>query len=315
MNMTIHRLWPLLHLPLLAALSLGVTAVATAQSTPSPLYSYQFDDYTNSGSNSGGTFTTINAVGTKPTEFKITNNALDLTGNTGFRSDPYTSRWLGSTANNVGTLNQFTVTFWVKSSDLNGYQTVFAAGTDSTFTRNSLNQFSIRLVSGKVQVTVNGPTSAAAATLFNAEAALTSGEWTFIAVSYDGTSSLRSNSTAQTAASGDSSNLQLYRGDGSTSSSVSRTGIGMGTVADAAASPGTITLGGAATFFVGNITSETTIFDGGLDDLRVYDSLLTPTQINDIRLSYISPIPEPAMAAMLSGLGALGLVAFRRSRR
>lgn len=295
---------------MVAALLLGATSIASAQLAPDPLYHYQFtSDYSNSGSNSGGTFTTINAIETKPTEIKITDHVLDLTGNTN-RSDPYSSRWLRSENNNVGTLDQFTVTFWVKSTDLNGYQTVFAAGTDPSFTRSSLNQFSIRLVSGKIQVTINGPTSQSATTLFNAESALTSGEWTFIAVSYDGTSSLRSNSTAQEAATGNSSNLQLYRGDESSETSISRSGIGFGTVEDAAASPGTIALGSTSTFYVGNITDETTIFNGELSDLRVYDSILTPTEVNEIRLSNI---PEPSSsAALLSVLVALSIVVSRR---
>ncbi|MDP0497860.1 MAG: LamG domain-containing protein [Verrucomicrobiota bacterium JB024] len=312
MNMLVQRFRILVRVPMVAALSLGATSIANAQLTPDPLYHYQFtSDYSNSGTSSGGTFTTINAIGPKPTEIKITDHVLDLTGNTN-RSDPYSSRWLSSENNNVGTLNQFTVTFWVKSTDLNGYQTVFAAGTDPSFTRYSTNQFSIRLVSGKIQATINGPTSLSATTLFNAEAALTSGEWTFIAVSYDGTSSLRSNSTAQEAATGDSSNLQLYRGDESSESSISRSGIGFGTVDNAAASPGTIALGSTSTFYVGSITDETTIFNGELSDLRVYDSILTPTQVNEIRLSNI---PEPSSStAVLSVLVALGFVVFRRKR-
>ncbi len=57
----------------------------------------------------------------------------------------------------------------------------------------------------------------------------------------------------------------------------------------------------------------TFFFDGGIDDLRIFDAALTVDQLADGAF-ITDPIPEPS-SALLLGMGCLGLVALARRQR
>ena len=72
----------------------------------------------------------------------------------------------------------------------------------------------------------------------------------------------------------------------------------------------------ASHFLIGGITVDTgpaSYFDGLIDDVRIYDQVLTDAQINDLYQNTVSPVPIPG-AAWLLGSALLGLVAVRRRK-
>jgi len=303
-----------------AILLSSCAAVQAGVTLTEPLYHYLFQDGSNSGTTApNGAMATYNASGVKPDQYS--NGALDLSGN--IRSNNYTSRWTGSSENNIGSLNQFTITLWVNAADLNGYQTLIALGSDDDFGAGSANSVTLRLVSGKIQATIGGAPSGNTTTLFNSSDALTTGEWAFIAISYDGTSSGTYDSIVQAAATGGSAqenkaNLQVYRGNTDAATSTERKGIGYGKAdPNWQVSPGTLDFGTNASIYLGNLPANGTIFVGQLADVRIYNSVLSSSDIDSIRMDYINQIPEPSSVALLVTLPGLVLLlrTFKRAPR
>ncbi len=65
---------------------------------------------------------------------------------------------------------------------------------------------------------------------------------------------------------------------------------------------------------IGNSSTNNRGFNGKIDDVQVYNSALTASEIAAIYSSPGTVIPEPSTAALLLALGALGLIARRRRR-
>jgi hypothetical protein len=164
------------------------------------------------------------------------------------------------------------------------------------------NTFGVEMRSGKLDVLANNVGSGANTAIGNT---LSANTWNFIAITYDGTSSTGFNSTVQAAATGDAHNAQLY--EGTDTGSVQRFGVA-DTTGDFTTSSGTLQFGANAVLLLANRTNLSRGFNGWLDDFRIYDSVLTPTQVEAIRTSVV---PEPTMG----GLICLGGMVFLRRRR
>lgn len=63
---------------------------------------------------------------------------------------------------------------------------------------------------------------------------------------------------------------------------------------------------------IGNSSTDNRGFNGKIDDVQIYDTALDATEIAYIFNNPGTVIPEPSSAALLLGLGALGLIARRR---
>jgi len=189
-------------------------------------------------------------------------------------------------------LTQLTLTAWINlrgapvngnrimakqltSGNFDGFSFAFSTPTTGTI---SADAFQLNLALG------------GAAFAFNTSGADLSAndQWVFVAVSYDGTLS--------------SDNVKFYRGD--TTSSVAQFGL------TRTAAVGTLTPNsnefrvGASSGGTGNSPPDY------LDDVRVYDGVLSDAELESVRASNI---PEPSTTALL--LGALLLTSHRAARR
>jgi hypothetical protein len=221
---------------------------------------------------------------------------------------------------NPGTMNRYTVSFWVKTQAFSTNSgraarllTLGPVGTGDILTANSI---------GFVQVAGNAATGATKFAAYSGTVDLTNAAgignanslntWSFIALSYDGTSSAGNDSSVQLAATGTSTiNGQFYQGTDTTS--VSRFDIPITTVVgDAtAASQGALNFGNSAILFLANRTGLQRAFDGAIDDIRIYDSVLSSAEIENVRLQGPIGVPEPTSCAI--ALGGIALLIVRRA--
>jgi hypothetical protein len=223
---------------------------------------------------------------------------------------------------NSGTLNQFTVSMWVKTQTISNNSgragrllTLGASGTTDILNVNSF---------GFVQIASTaalGPTKFApyfGATDLTAVAGIgadnIANEWTFIAISYDGTSANGDNSVIQNAATGSSINGQFYRG--TDVASVVRNDLPFVTTVGtpSSASLGALNLGTSAILFAANRTALTRAHDGWVDDIRIYDSVLTASEIEGVRQQGLAgTVPEPG--SIILAVLAMAVLAGRTAKR
>jgi hypothetical protein len=224
---------------------------------------------------------------------------------------------------NSGTLNQFTISFWVKTQTFSNNSgragrliTLGQSGTTDILNANSF---------GVVQIASNaasGPTKFApyfGTSDLTAAAGLgannTLNEWTFVAVSYDGTSSNGDNSLVQQSATGSSINGQFYRG--TDTAAVVRTDLPIVTTVGtpSSASLGPLALGVSPILFLANRPALNRSLDGTMDDIRIYDSVLSAAEIDSVRAQGLAGIvPEPSSLFLVS-FGLLGLLRLNRKSR
>lgn len=208
---------------------------------------------------------------------------------------------------------QFTISFWVRTtgtandgtgsndpvSDQFGRQVILgAAGIGD----QGANAVGLAFRRDQVDINVNNNARPSVG------AVLAPNVWNFIAFSYDGTSVSAFNSAAQNTATGFASSVngQLY--EGTDTASVTRYAAALNTAADAfTANAGPVALGSLAALLIGNRTDLNRGTNGGFDDVRIYDTILTPAEIEGIRVS----VPEPASLGLL----AVGGFAVLRRRR
>ena len=222
---------------------------------------------------------------------------------------------------NSGTLNQFTISFWIKTQTFatnNRAGRLLTLGAAGVTDSGSANSFGVVQIAGsgapagteaKFSPTfgttdLTGSVGIGPANVLN--------EWTFVAVSYDGTSSNGDNSAIQNAATGSSINGQFYRGTDTTS--VVRTDMPFVTTigTPSSSSLGARSVGTNAILFLGNRPNLTRSFDGWIDDVRIYDSVLTAEDIESLRLQG-GGVPEPSLLILI-GLGVIGTVGLRSLR-
>jgi Concanavalin A-like lectin/glucanases superfamily len=183
-----------------------------------------------------------------------------------------------------GTLNQFTISFWIKGTALGvntaNFPRLFILGTsgitDGTTTAdNTNNNFEIEMRSGKLDVLANNQQSGTSNALGNV---LNPNVWNFIAVTYDGTSTSAFASTVQQGLTGDAHNAQLYEGDNTLAPST-RFGVGDAKTTNFNDNTGPLNLGNSAVLMLGNRANLSRAFNGSIDDFRIYSSVLSPNDI------------------------------------
>ena len=225
----------------------------------------------------GGSF---DATSNVAANFSINNNGIASTaaaGGTALSTLP------NQTGSGTGSMNQFTISFWFKaqtfSNNANGFSRLLnlgPAGTVDLGNANSLSftQFSTDSNPGATKIyPFVGSTDVTNALGIGADN--NSNEWTFIALSYDGTSSNGDNSAIQNAGTGSSINGQFYRG--TDTASAIRTDLPIVTTpgTPSSASLGVLEFGNNAVLYMANRPSLTRALDGWIDDVRLYDSVLT----------------------------------------
>lgn len=268
------------------ALGVSLAGTTSVNAAPIPLLHYTFDEASGpaldsgSGDAANGTFSG-SATRTTDTPGALPGRALSIAGGT---TDYVTS----GDANKLDQLQQFTLTTWI---NLRGGPAQFdrllsdhdATGGWDLFIENPSGGGGLSAGSFALSLTVDTGTGANSANLS------ADNEWLFIAVTYDGT--LTEN------------NVRFYAGDVST---------GVATAGDPKTMNKGTTDANNADFRIGatarTASDRTPVAD--FDDVRVYGDVLTPAELESIRLANV---PEPTSALMaLSGAG-LAMLA-RRGR-
>lgn len=209
---------------------------------------------------------------------------------------------LAGTLANAGSLGQLTITMWINAgaspAGNNERLLDISSGSPTTGSADGNEVFLGLNAGGGIQFYVNNingntvGTDISTATVFNGGTAQT-GSWYFLAVTYD--------SVGQTSL--------LYTGDTSSSASLAYT------FANYTAPQYTaVNFGTTSALFLANRPNQARSFPGSIDDVNIYDSALTQSQIQSIQAAQLVPAPEPATLA-LAGLGGIAmLVAVRRRR-
>ena len=118
----------------------------------------------------------------------------------------------------------------------------------------------------------------------NGGGSISFGEWTFIAMTYDGT------------------DATFYTGDGTTLSGPDTASLANGSLGS-----------NSVSLLIGNIEADSRTFDGLIDNVRIYDSIEGAASLESImQFNDASFVPEPSSTALL-GLGGLALI-LRRKR-
>ncbi len=193
------------------------------------------------------------------------------------------------TTTDFSALGALTISGWFKADEVIGDGAVIFR----------TNQFSLRAfdasapsTTGVIQLNVSGsnaPRSATTSSLFSSV-----NTWVYFAVTWDGTTIRYFQGLVDQAAT------QLgSSGAFSPTMSDPQAGLQIGNVAGS------------------SITTSTTarIFDGYLDNIRVFDSALTQNELRDLQAADLANVPEPgSMALVVVGLACLGWRSLRTRR-
>jgi hypothetical protein len=249
------------------------------------------------------------------------NNSINFNGiaSTGAAGGTALSTLPNQSGGGPGSLNQFTISFWMKTQTISNNSgragrllTIGASGTTDILNANSLGfvQIASTAALGPTKVAPYfGTTDLTAAAGIGANNVVD--EWTFIALSYDGTSTNGDNSTIQNAATGSSINGQFYRGTNTTSVVRSDLPIVATVGTPSSASLGALNLGNSAIMFLANRPALTRSYDGWIDDVRLYDSVLSATDVETVRAQGLTGVPEPSSIALaVLALAACGSLRF-----
>lgn len=286
-----------------------------------PLYQWNFNSANgaNTGTGSGGTLAANVGSGTGDwtsgsfsgagvsgavgdNAYQGYNSFSDYWGN--FYSD---AGGLGNL--NLTGLNQFTITMWIKRSGGNTPD-ILNIGSTTTPGSSSNPGISIGFDWGdKMRVGVNGA-NAWLGDFWGAGS--NNGQWVFLAIAYDGNAGFGWTSTAMSTTYGATRNMAIITGDTTTAASISdaNAGVHNGGWWDG---PGAPAVGATATAFIGNNGSDTAGYSGQLDDIRIYSSLLSVSEIDAVRLQAVQPVPEPSTLALAVAGGAALLFLRRRT--
>jgi len=214
-------------------------------------------------------------------------SALDFSSATWQTAGP---KGQGAVLSDLNGLSSFTIAGWAKNADTstNGIGRIFydsssGAGIDLLYTTTGSQK--------QLSLSVNG--AAGVASTATQYSGFASSNWTFFAVTYDGSSGA----------------VQFYSGatTGSLTLSTATFGTNPGNV-------GTI----ASSFYVGNASTGNRPFDGWLDNFRIYGStsgtagILSSTELLDIRNYDFTTVPEPNATAAFFAMGAVLFIVTRR---
>ncbi|RRJ96949.1 hypothetical protein Ga0100231_024675 [Opitutaceae bacterium TAV4] len=275
--------------------SVALVGIVSAITLPDPVVHYTFDEGTGTTASNSGTGTnggiTLNRGTSNAAAWSAEGNtpsgsgyALSINGNNAGDGNTGTNIAAGAdvTQLNAG-FSAFTVSLWVNVTSLANSPTRLIGVNNG-----SSNGFSFRLEnttpnSVKLQLWVNG-------TALNTTALVNlSNGWAFLAVSYDGTAT--------------SANVNFYTGDTSASSALSLVDdksltLNKGTVASLTGAGRDYRLRlGAGQDYSGANRTPNALFD----DVRIYTSVLDATQLEAVRLSNLTAVPEPAATAAIAG--------------
>ncbi|MBW8781693.1 MAG: PEP-CTERM sorting domain-containing protein [Verrucomicrobia bacterium] len=288
-------------LALAAALVLPVVGFAQT-----PLYQWNFDPSgslaptSTNGSVTGGTLAITNAgtatsstVNSAGVSGASGDYALDASSTTYAQSN-YTT--ITSSLGSFPTLNALTVTMWIKAADwsasinnarllelnsaptgMDGDKLYFSVNANGFSSAGALFQAGINQGGGSVSNGTLMPNSGSS--------------WLFVSMTWD-----------STLTSG--SNISVFMGN--TTTSVAQAGTAFGAYTNAMTSVTSVSIANRSDGIRG--------FDGLIDDVRIYDSALSSGQLEAIRVSGISAIPEPSTYGIVAGGLALvgAMVACRR---
>jgi hypothetical protein len=305
----------------------GLVAAAMFGMLPSAsgnlLYQWNFNsaDGSNTGTGTGGTLAAnVGPAATTPAKDWVGGN-FNATGVSGAVGDKAYEGWNSSDSwwgnfysdavgignVNMSTASQFTITMWINRDGGNNAE-ILNIGSTSTPGSSSNPGISLALNGNwdnGIRVGING-NSGWTGDLWGA--GYTS-DWVFLAIAYNGanvTGGAYNNDGTMIGIYGTTGNAAIITG-GLSSSAIVAQGLGIhdGSWWNPA---GAAAVGSTATAFIGNDGPGTAGFSGQLDDIRIYDSLLTVSEIEAIR---VQAVPEPSAFA-LAGIGLAGLVVFRR---
>lgn len=261
-----------------------------------PLYQWNFNgaDGANSGTGTDGALI-ANVGGATTASFTqtgVSGEAWDHSLNT---SNAFANYWGTDVGNaaamanlDLSTLNQFTITMWIKRGGGN-VPSFFNIGDTPTPDAASNPGISMGFDWGNnLRFGVKG---------FNGwtgdlwGAGSNNDQWVFLAVAYDGNGAVWYDETMNNLY-GQHRNAVVITGDQINAVTVAA-GLAMhiGDWGTAVGSPG---LGTTATAFLANNGSNTTGFSGNLDDVRIYSGLLTVPEIEAVRQSAFAE-PSPAV--------------------
>ena len=313
-------------LPSIAFLAASLCGLPCAQGA-TPIYQWNFDssDGSNTGSGAGGTLSLDVGVVTGANGYAsgtfggtgVSGTAGDNAFNAGNAYDNYYAGNNYSPIANAAAVNtvdltgvsQFTITMWVKRS---GQRNVDLLNIGATTTPGASSNPGISIGldanwANGVRVGINGYTSYTG----DLWSAGTDNDWCFLAFAYDGNGGVWWD-PAMEALYGQHRNGAIITGDLTTSAAVAAN-LPMH-IGDWGTAPGLPSVGGTASMFLANDGSntlgDTNGFDGSLDDIRIYNSLLSVSEIEGIRQSAL--VPEPSAAALLGAMGSLALLRRRR---
>ena len=280
------------------------------------LYQWNFNstDGANTGTGSGGTLT-ANVGGATTGNFSGTGVSGNVGDSSLYTFDARDSYWGSGFGNAAGIgnvdltgLTQFTITMWVKRSGSRD-DTMLSIGSTTTPDGSSNPGIALGL-SGNwhngVSFGVNGSTEWSNGNLWGGYTS----DWMFMAFTYTATEGSWWSPTFGGIYFGGANqpgNAAILLGGINTSVTVAQ-GFHIGGAAD---NPGSVALGSTASVFLGNYGAGDNGFSGNLDDVRIYNSLLTVSQIDAVRLDALQPAPEPSTMA-LAAMGGAALLFLRR---
>lgn len=287
-----------------AAIACAILGLLPGAFAVDPLYQWNFNDASgaNTGTGSGGTLAAnVGPAATTPPKDWVDGD-FDHAGVTGVAGDNSYEGWnsndswwgnfysdaAGIGNVNMSSVNQFTITMWIKRGGGNNCD-ILNIGSTTTPDSGSNPGISIGLNGNwdnGIRVGVNG------ANTWTGDlwgAGYTS-DWVFLAFAYDSAAGFGWTSTAMSTTYGATRNMAIITGGTNTAAALYSTSTG---VHDGSwwNGPGAPAVGATATVFLGNNGPGTAGFSGRLDDIRIYSSLLTVAQIEAIRRQAVNHAP------------------------
>lgn len=264
-----------------------------------PLYQWNFNgsDGANTGAGSGGVLTANVGAGAATASFTQAGPSGEVWDHSLHTSNA-NDNWWGTDIGNaaaVGTVDMsgvtqaFTITMWVKRSGGNNAD-LLNIGNVTTPGSTTNPGISIGLNGSwdnGMRIGVNGHDSWCG----NLWSPGYDDDWCFVAICYDGNGGVWYDETMNNLY-GQHRNAVVVTGDTSTPATVA-TGLPMH-IGDWGTPTGPVSLSSTATAFLANNGGNGTGFSGNLDDVRIYNSLLTVAQIEAIRQSAFAE-PSPAV--------------------